>query len=875
MKRCPICARSYSLDQRFCSVHGLPLVEEIDVASREPGELSGLVLDSRYRLGGVAGRGGMGIVYEAENLRIGRRCAVKVLHRELHADPKMRMRLFREVQATSRVRHPNVVEILDFGDDEQVGSYLVMEFLDGQSLAEVIRANAPLTLPLILKVGVQLTAALTATHTHGLIHRDLKPSNVRLLPNGQVKVLDFGLVKPYEPGTAKDFVTITTGGIAFGTPWYMSPEQATFQPLDPRTDIYSMGVILYEMATGRPPFVGDNPLELIDAHRSLPVPLPSKLDPPVTVAPTLEMLILKTLAKEVDLRHQSMSELMDALLSVADRESVSLADLQISTISGPSPSAPATGPLKAPTVEMDPEWTLPVPISAVPFPDLRPVLLARLDEIIPSLVKSLRAIIPRYRAIDPDELGRNVKAALESALIVFAPEGAVELPEGIRRVADVRSGQQFTPTDIIGALWLELSGLRPLIREEVGELAREPSFDEQLEHRILSFVLKLVEYYFARYNARLISLNEALSKQNSELLELRSKLTDQVQQVSRQFVEAEQLKARIVENISSVLILFDNEDRKVQIFNRAAERLSGVSASNAIGRTIDDVLSFVEGVPYEEFREQLHLHGEVGLRKLWLRLRDRGEHAVYVRGQTFQDQRSGRRQTLFILDDVTERENIIESFSRYLSREVVETVLKRGKHALQPSGETRRIATMAVNIRDFRRLSKEMPLEGVVEILSDYVRAVGDSVFHHGGTIETMVGDSLLIYFDALRGSAPALRAAVELIRRLETVNAERETRKGPPILVGVGIHEGEMLVAILGGKRRMVHALVGEAALIAQSLQEVASAGEVLISADAKKSAGEGFSFENGPVISVEGQSDPVEAFRVIFEASPLPIPS
>ncbi|MCK5795571.1 MAG: serine/threonine protein kinase, partial [Deltaproteobacteria bacterium] len=245
------------------------------------GPLTEHVLDHRYLLGHLIGRGGMGAVYLAENLRIGQRVAVKVLLPELHADPKARQRLFREVLATSRIRHPNVVQIYDYGDDEQAGAYFVMELLGGRSLGALIRDRKFLPPADALRLMTQLGAALAATHNEGLIHRDLKPSNIRILPNGLVKILDFGLVKAFESQkTHEDFSTITTGGIAFGTPWYMSPEQASFQPLDPRSDLYSLGIVLYEMLCGRLPFLGKTPLDLIDAQRHAKPPLPSDLDPP-------------------------------------------------------------------------------------------------------------------------------------------------------------------------------------------------------------------------------------------------------------------------------------------------------------------------------------------------------------------------------------------------------------------------------------------------------------------------------------------------------------------------------------------------------------------------------------------------------------------
>jgi PAS domain S-box-containing protein len=861
MKRCSICGRHYPTDERFCSIHGLPLVSDIPSATKERGELSGYVLDGRYRLEGVAGRGGMGIVYEAEHLRIGRRCAVKIIHQEYHADVKMRMRLFREMQAASRIRHPNIVEIIDFGENDFVGTYMVMEYLEGQSLSACIREQKHLFHSLACKIAIQLTAALAAIHAQGLIHRDLKPSNIYLLSTGQIKVLDFGLVKPFAEEAAKDFVTITTGSITFGTPWYMSPEQATFQELDPRTDIYSLGIILYEMLVGHPPFRGNNPIEVLEAHRNKPVPLPNTLDPPIEIPPRLEMIITKSLQKKPQDRFQSMVEMMDALC-LADPEAHPAVPLS----NNYQLAVESTAPISI-SQAFHQEWTLPVPRPGLELQQLREIVLNRLDELAEPIAQALRNLIPRYQMVDLASLKQNIKLTLTNASLVFNDEPLTELPESMRRISDERTDQNFTPTEIIGALWLELSMMRPLIREVAGnEVERYTQIETQLDQRILSFILTLIDYYFSRFHSRLVHLNEVLAKQNEELIQLRSALTDQVKLTTRQLMDAEQLNTRVVETVPSGLILVERHTHLLKIFNQSMTRLSGIPAEQALGRPIEDVLASIEGIPFDEFMEQLRLHGEVGLRKLWVRFPTGIQRAVYVRGQSFLNKVGEQIGTLFVVDDVTEREQIIESFSRYLSREVVERILRR-RETSHPEGEARQMVFLVANIRHFRSMMKNLPIGGVVEMLSDYVRTLGETFFHHGGVIHNVIGERVVVYFDHLRETfAPAVNAAIELISRLETLNQGRQAKQQPPIQVGVGIHVGEVLVLNVGSKRRMVHTLVGDVALIAQALQQAASDNEIMISPEIAEKAGPNARLEIAPPIVIEGQPKPLEAFRVLF---------
>ena len=274
-----------------------------------------------YRITGQLGEGGMGVVYAAEHQLIGRKAAIKVLHPEMSAQASIVQRFFNEARATSLIRHPGIVDVFDFGHLGDGRAFIAMEFLDGESLASRLRTGRSLLLAEIVAIGQQAAAALGAAHDKGIVHRDLKPDNIYLVPDEQVaggvrvKILDFGIAKlaPDGPGRA-DIKTRT--GVIMGTPAYMSPEQCkSAGEVDFRSDIYSMGCVLYEMACGRPPFLGEGVGEVIGAHIYEAPPPPRSLNS--RVSPALEAAVLRTLAKNPSQRTPSMAQLRRELEDAA------------------------------------------------------------------------------------------------------------------------------------------------------------------------------------------------------------------------------------------------------------------------------------------------------------------------------------------------------------------------------------------------------------------------------------------------------------------------------------------------------------------------------------------------------------------------------
>ncbi|HXT38376.1 MAG TPA: protein kinase [Chloroflexota bacterium] len=265
------------------------------------------ILSDRYRLIRVLGEGGMARVHEAEDLRLGRRVAVKVLLSQFTNDAEFLRRFEQEARHAASLSHPNVVGVFDVGQDGS-SHYIVMELVDGQTLKEAIQASGPLPIPEAIRISIEVCAALTAAHARGLVHRDIKPQNILLTVDGAVKVADFGIARR----TAAAALTQT--GTVLGSVHYLSPEQARGQEAGPRADLYALGVTLFEMLTGRLPFDAENPIAVAMQHVQNAPPLPRQFNR--AIPPALETIVLRLMAKNPAERFPDAASLAQALRGV-------------------------------------------------------------------------------------------------------------------------------------------------------------------------------------------------------------------------------------------------------------------------------------------------------------------------------------------------------------------------------------------------------------------------------------------------------------------------------------------------------------------------------------------------------------------------------
>jgi serine/threonine protein kinase/tetratricopeptide (TPR) repeat protein len=311
MRPCPQCNSSCDSTHQFCPSCGFPIGKLAQGNGDDP--LIGRTLPGGFVILELIGVGGMGRVYRAEQTNLGRTVAVKIVHPHLAGEENAVARFITEARAASRLNHPNSVAVIDFGKTNDGQLYLVMEYLRGKDLARVAYEDGPLPFRRVVDVLKQTLAALAEAHHLDIIHRDLKPENIILEPvrggGDFVKVVDFGLAKMQ----VESEPSITSPGIVCGTPEYMSPEQGRGDPLDPRSDLYAVGVVLYQLLTGRLPFEAETPTQVVLMHLSKPPPDPAVVAPERMIPKPIVDITMKSLAKEPGERFQSAEEFAGAL----------------------------------------------------------------------------------------------------------------------------------------------------------------------------------------------------------------------------------------------------------------------------------------------------------------------------------------------------------------------------------------------------------------------------------------------------------------------------------------------------------------------------------------------------------------------------------
>ncbi len=298
-KVCPTCGTEYPLSERFCPRDGTALR-----SSNAQGDLMGSIVAERYHILKKLGEGGMGTVYLAEHVKMGRKAALKVMNPGMNSDPDAIARFNREAANASRLNHPNVCGIYDFGETPDGLIYLAMEFIEGESLTSLIEKNGYLAAPRAASIIHQAADALGVAHDYGIVHRDLKPDNIMIAKgrdgSDQVKVVDFGIAK----ASSSDAQKVTKTGLVVGTPEYMSPEQLAGDKLDGRSDIYSLGLVAFNCLTGVLPFPSNSAQEamimrLTDHPKTL-----AEMKPDIDWPPELQAVMDKVLARDADERYQ-------------------------------------------------------------------------------------------------------------------------------------------------------------------------------------------------------------------------------------------------------------------------------------------------------------------------------------------------------------------------------------------------------------------------------------------------------------------------------------------------------------------------------------------------------------------------------------------
>jgi PAS domain S-box-containing protein len=500
------------------------------------------------------------------------------------------------------------------------------------------------------------------------------------------------------------------------------------------------------------------------------------------------------------------------------------------------------------------------------------ILKARREETISELVSSLIEVVPQYAQTDARELRGNVEALFNLFLDVVQTKDTATITGTLDLIARRRIEQGFATADFTRALLM----VYPVARRQVR--AAGPRNDASMGHafqEIEEAVFRIVAVASNLFSAnvkRNVEKKLSDAEKSGERLKEKSRVLEAaVARTQRELLEVQELNERVIASLNSGVIVVTHPDARVILWSHRAAEISGIKSEEAVGRTALELAPRLKGAPIAELVATVRAMDRLPLTKVVLET-PTGKRHLYLRAERLHGgETSEVRGTVVLLDDITERELLIDSFSRYVSRDVVQRLLSRSGKSNKLEGERRNCSVLFADIRGFTGISERLGLEALHLLINQYFRVMIDLVAAHDGNIDKFIGDKIMAVFTSRDGDGAvgAARAALAIIREIDGLNAARKAQGEEAIGVGIGINTGEVVMGTVGSEERMSFTVIGDAVNVADRLQSLAGPGEIYIGSRTCEALGPGFKSEDLGERSLKGRTSTEHIFKLLKEGA------
>lgn len=508
-----------------------------------------------------------------------------------------------------------------------------------------------------------------------------------------------------------------------------------------------------------------------------------------------------------------------------------------------------------------------------PDAQLLKLLSAHRDTLIDRLVIRIHDSVPGYARMEGPALHASIQVMVEGMLDALESGQNGPLTDRVLRTSRERVDQGFTTAEFLRAVFLFLPVSRELIREYGPR--NDPSFARAfstLEDRLHELAAMSANLYAETAAAQLRAKNLELNRLNQELQAREAALTEQGHKVQRALASANEFNARVIESLASGVVVVDAKSLKISLFSQRAEAITDLSAEQVLGKLAVDALAPLQGVDHVMMLRTVQATGRFPLTKMTITSAKGQRRTLFVRAQRVYGPDGEVEGTVVVFDDVSERELLIDSFSRYVSRDLVTRLLARAE-PLGLEGEKRICTVLFADIRGFTTLAEKTAPEALHRLLNSFLHVMIEGIVDHGGFIDKFVGDKVMALFTGPRAPEASAKAAVqagrELQRRIAGLNAERAARGEPKIEIGVGINTGAMVVGNVGDEARMDFTAIGDAVNVADRLQGIAAGGQVLIGGATAELVQPAFDLKDLGLRAVKGRAAAVPVFEVAGDAA------